>query len=463
MSDAAPENTLATSDPEATGHAVVEEPRLPVPPSQSEASGLQRTDACPLDTMLTSPTTPSESLVDESPPDIPQSKPSFWAGVWIALGLLFIVLCCLVHPLGGLRLPGCIAGILLVLLGAGIALRPYQSDTAPIKSQDEQINKIRYACYELSMEANRSRDQRAGYVVFAASLGPLAVAMLACQLLVYSGKDSKVEAIVLIATELTLLLLALSTGFMHMGSSHKHWIKARLRSEILRREEFLYRLKVGPYQRCKAEQMKQNVDTRIDTIKTEEYPETLIPLEERNGLTWLHQLEDNDQEALPEAAQSLADYTVERLTHQIHYYRRKSEHHERHDAIYENLARGSLELALVAAAFHLGVLASDGHLPEPIHLTVAISALVLPALGAGFLALRTYFENHRLSRSYTHQAAQLNDLRTRLNDLAQEHDALAPDLFSKRLKRLVLLTEMQLSNELRQWWLIVNPDKPTAN
>jgi hypothetical protein len=360
------------------------------------------------------------------------------------------------------------------------------------------VVKIDAAFQECDSLANDEAHKRNLYASIAACLSPVAVGALAAQVIY---KPDLLESYGLIGCELIAILLALWTVYHRwpIGTAHETWIPARLRTELLRREEFLYRARLGPYLNCT--HMQERVNARLEEIhrtssawstagvagaekarlsrkqrlslveEERKHLAELLGLEHRATqedadrnlkikvgklIYWRHDLEAQHG-APPEAGLQLEvglqeAYVERRLLDQRDtYYARKKMKHEILDRAYESMAGLGLGLAAIVAGLHLLMLNKGaGELTD-------ITALVLPPIGVSFLALRTYFENHRLSRSYEDLVRQLTSLKEEFeeldkNDKDYDHD----------LKSLILKTETMLSHEVRRWWLIVWPEPPKA-
>jgi uncharacterized protein DUF4231/conflict system pore-forming effector with SLATT domain len=290
----------------------------------------------------------------------------------------------------------------------------------------------------------------------AAFLTPAAVLCLAVQLLVFSEPGR--VSILLISVELLLLSVAVAIGLLQGGEAHERWLRSRVRSELLRREEFLYLARVGPY--LTAHQPEMEVDARIAEIRGVADPVELIPLEHR-GLSWRDELEDAPRAGNAPENGCREIYLQERLRDQKEWYSAKARRHAHLDGVCETGARVTLVLAMAAAALHLGWLVTGSHAPELLAKGVEVTALALPAFGGAFLALRAMFAHQLLRLSYRDQAHLLSSLEAECVRLADE-EVRRPGTYPLKLRRLVLRSEEVFASELRRWALILAPAVPSA-
>ncbi len=298
---------------------------------------------------------------------------------------------------------------------------------------------------------------------FAAVLGPLAVLLLTVQV-VFARPETHVGwAAVLIGGELLCLGFILLRGYLALKPHAHEWVVARLRAEVLRREEFLLYAKVGPYLAKNApNDVHTAADVRVRVIEAAmPNPPDLICLCDSPGhVMWRDQLEDAGPGA---GADPLPDWLPHYQTSRVHdqeqWFRKKSAAWLTNDGRWENVARGALLLALILAAMHLAIILLEPSLGAAassiVHRAVVVAAIALLPVGMAMTGLQSIYEGRRLSRSYADQAARLRQLDIAFTQLAGQGSA-EPAL-KLRLKRLVLQTEEVTASELRQWWLIMSP------
>jgi SMODS and SLOG-associating 2TM effector domain 1 len=320
-------------------------------------------------------------------------------------------------------------------------------------------------------EAHVRRDTRAVHLqqtwlrfgLVAAVLGPIAVGLLALQVLVRPAGGLLAKW--LISTEVLVLFVAVMWGFLRIGEGRVGWVDERLRAELLRRELFLLSARVGPYLGIDAAAASVLVKQRLSILDSDlEEPLPLLALKHAGVSAWTHALEDayraGHLEAMPDLSSRAKDYLDKRVAGQRTWFIAKASAHASRDRILEYGAKLVLTLALMVASIHLGMLAiGEPHTRLAIFLVML--AFLLPPLGAAFVGVRALLEGHRISRSYLHHARALAEIEQELTELQQPGvgDAKGATL---RFQRLVLQTEELLAAELRQWWFVMRPSVPTA-
>lgn len=324
--------------------------------------------------------------------------------------------------------------------------------------------------------AKALQQARNYFALAVAFVGPIAVSLLATHVLLSERNSplplSRSASVGLIVLECSLLLTALVIGFLELGGSHKQWIKERLRTELLRREEFLLLARVGPYLSAPEEDLQDRVCERLLFIDSEiNDPLDLIAMKDSDQ-SWKDALEDarasSKLTAIPIPQSAALHYLEDRIACQRKYFSGKSTKHRHTNELLEAAAKLVLILALVLSVVHLMTVLLPSH-PlsrgwEVFFSFLLIAAISSPAFGALFDHLASIFGSERLSRSYLHHAEVLEEMEGRLRRL-QVH--MAPHLAGHRdaqfrFMRLVLEVEELLSSELRFWWLLMYPNLPKA-
>ncbi|MFQ5995734.1 MAG: hypothetical protein ACE5K1_11655 [Acidiferrobacterales bacterium] len=330
----------------------------------------------------------------------------------------------------------------------------------------DPVEAIEKAFKRRDSRALKHYQRRLNLTVFSVALGPVAVLLLATQVLVYP--EGGVIGSTLIAIELAVLTLVLAVGFLQMGRSHRLWIRERLRAEVLRREEFLLRARVGPYLGTQATALGERVSERLVTIDSEvNDPVALLRLQDE-GENWRDALEDakhnNTLGITPDFADNLQAYLTQRTKRQREWFSENSSALGKHARFYENGARLVVVLALIIAALHLGWLNAD-HDGGFMHTLLIVIAIVAPAIGSAFVGLQSVSGSQRLSRSHAFHAHALERLEKifRRIQLKLEQSGAADDDLQFQFQRAVLGTEELLSSELYLWWLIMHTEAPRAS
>jgi SMODS and SLOG-associating 2TM effector domain 1 len=160
----------------------------------------------------------------------------------------------------------------------------------------------------------------------------------------------------------------------------------------------------------------------------------------------------------------LQAYLQKRIVNQREYFSRKCSQHRRHAWYFEGGAKLSLALALIIAAVHLGTLWAGDAEPEGARILI-VAAIFFPIVGAALVGLLSIFGCRRLSVSYAHHAEEMERLEKELRALESNMITSEKpiDVLDLNFRRLLLETERVLSNELRLWWMFMNPELPRAS
>jgi hypothetical protein len=320
-------------------------------------------------------------------------------------------------------------------------------------------------------EAHRRRDDSAVHLqqkwlrfgLVAAVLGPIAVGLLALQVLV--RPEGGPLARWLISAEVLVLFVAVMWGFLRIGEGRVGWVDERLRAELLRREFFLLSAGVGPYLGIDTSAATVLIKQRLATLDSDlEEPLPLLALKHPGVSAWTHALEDayraGELRPIPELASCAKDYLDKRVADQRKWFIKKAGSHARRDQMLEHGAKFVLTLALMVAAIHLGMLAV-GEPHTRLAILLVMMAFLLPPFGAALVGVRALLEGHRVSRSYLHHARALAEIEQGLTEL--QHTRVGDEKGATlRFQRLVLQSEELLAAELRQWWFVMHPSVPTA-
>jgi len=359
-------------------------------------------------------------------------------------------------------------------------------------------SRLQRAFRERDAGALQYQQRRWGFARFATVLGPVAVLLLATQVLAFPAGG--VIGSLLILAELLALAVALGlTYLVGIARAHDRWIKARLRAELLRREIFLLRTGAGPYLGLSDEALAERVSQRLLVLDDDlRDPESVLPLGEE-GRRWCMGLGsrlpgapgDEDARVPGGLHATMCAYLKERVADQRSWFARKSKQLADEARRYENLAKGILILALVVAAIHLGLLqgADHGHAGW-LHGLLIFLALTAPAFGSAAIALQSITGSHRLSRSYGYHQRALEPLEARLRQLVAAAGAatggtdggdppagaghgepaaagVEPGSTSsaarvREFRAVVIEVEELLTTDLLVWWMIMRSEVPRA-
>jgi len=288
---------------------------------------------------------------------------------------------------------------------------------------------------------------RSGLLI--AALAPTAVLLLAIQTTFFH--DGGIAAALILGETLAVLIVLLF-GFLDLGSSHHEWIAHRMKAELLRREQFLFRTRVGPYRHTSAASVHGDVRKRL-LILDEDIEEDVL------ALTVVEEPIERPTESADEFDVRLAtDYLDQRVRDQRVWFARRAVQHETRDRRLEWAAKVVLVFAFLVAGMHLtDLLGHHDHEASVRVKVMLIAAFVLPPLGAALVGVRALLEGKRLSRAYQYNARCLAELERELMTLVAECAAGVTPSAGARFRRLVMKTEDLLAAELRQWWIVMHP------
>ncbi|MBD3162815.1 MAG: DUF4231 domain-containing protein [Candidatus Eisenbacteria bacterium] len=325
------------------------------------------------------------------------------------------------------------------------------------------------------------RKRRWYFAIFAMGLGPVAILLLSIQVVAFPSGGP--WGILLILFELIALLIALATGYLRVDRSHRNWIRSRLRAELLRREMFLFDMRVGPYLRRDGnDRMRRAVQRLRDLGDEQANPILLLPLRE-SGQPWRDALEDappiQPENSLEQLCGQAERYLRARIAKQRDFFSRQSEGLTGKARRYENVAKLIISLALVIAAVHLGLLLSPpgdhtgGKSHDLPHRILVIFALFVPAVGSATIGLQSVTGSARLGRSYFVFDQTVKVHEKRLAGLVAHcrggktgDEAVDPSeeraRLEKSFQRIILDVEQLLSSELMIWWMIMYSEEPRA-
>jgi hypothetical protein len=316
-------------------------------------------------------------------------------------------------------------------------------------------------------------------------LSQLAVLLLILQLVLQPAGHASCGRL-LIGGEFLCLVLVLR-AVVFTARPTKEWVQARVRAELLRREQFLAVSGVGPY--LIAEDLAERVRVRLHELESREPMQTIALAAEGGG--YRDRLEDarldehqgrRGMARLDRREQAIVAYLVHRLQDQLEYYERRSREHRYLDERFDRGMKYVLFFSVAAAAIHL-LLALLGSTP-PLAKGVEVLAIVLPPLGIALYSLRGLYEWRRLGRAYHDQFRTLQRIRNQLLELharlpraqppaelvimtptvlvdATVLDTRAMTELSElefKFRRLVLEAEELFAAELRQWYVLVRAE-----
>jgi hypothetical protein len=356
-------------------------------------------------------------------------------------------------------------------------------------SRPEQIlPELGHLTERLEIWTARASSHQSDYLALGRQLivlSQLAVLFLTLQLVLQHEVDAC--GIILIVGELGCLALVLRAVVLTAGPT-KEWVRARVRAELLRREQFLAVSGVGPY--LTAEDLAERVRLRLHELESDE-PMHLIALAADGG-AYREQLEDARLDEhqgrrglarLDRREQAMVAYLVHRLQDQLEYYERRSREHRYLDERFNSGMKYVLILSLAAAAMHLVLVLANVKSPW-LPRIVDVLAIALPPLGIALYSLRGLYEWRRLSRAYLDQSRSLQRMRDQLLELHTQLTRAQPPAelvivtptvsvdatvldtramtelgeLEFKFRRLVLEAEELFAAELRQWYVLIRAE-----
>jgi len=339
------------------------------------------------------------------------------------------------------------------------------------------IESIEAAAAQWDRSSSDLQRKTVRFAIAATTLAPVAVVLLGIQVIVVH--KSQPYAGMLIGLELALLALVLAMGYTGFGPDPREWAGARIRAEVLRREKFLLRVRLGPY--LGLQEVSGEIRRRLLAVNMEETdPTDLLPLVDMRG-HWRDQLEDAHHSRIPEQdlLACLRDYSENRINDQLKFYRNRTRRNRHRHEWLEACAKGALVLAMLASAAHLFFVL----MPTPAATTApasrdsssdyaaweqffTIASLVLPPVIAAIAGWQSFYQANRLKLSYQNRAEALNSFAaelSRLEDKVVQNkplDAAAEARLFRDFKRIVLRAEEIMAHEQMQWWMMINSWTP---
>ncbi len=316
-------------------------------------------------------------------------------------------------------------------------------------------NHVRRAQKEEDEKAKKMQSSRNWIARGLVWLGPLAVAVLALD--ITFSPDNRFE-LWLWFIEFAILITMLVLTARGLGKkTHEEWVMTRLRAELLRREEYLFRTRLGPYL---SDASREWVHQRVSGIQTSDELLRFTAMQGERRANWHDELADacfeNSQAVVTIEPGFVESYLDERLDDQIKYFEGRKSFSRIQEWRFELI----LQLALIAALV-LSVLRMIPDHGEPLYRTISLVGLCLPALCSGIVAWHAAFEYRRNHRASEQKLIELRQLKSDLEALHKENaEKTAGGVL--RIKRKVLDTEAVLSQELYEWWLIIDAAEPKA-
>jgi hypothetical protein len=320
---------------------------------------------------------------------------------------------------------------------------------------------------------NQGRYRAGGMVV--ALLPPLALLFLVVQTLFFPSRSPWGAGLVFgEALLLTVLVVLVWTS----PTPTRSWVRARLRAELLRREQYLRLAAVGPYLGLAADRAGGASAARLDVMVSGDLQQLrqLLPLAAvdsgvppQGSRFWIDDLWSRgfSSPALDSVADRMRSYLHYRIGKQLMWLTLGVDLNERSRKWITLPLKIAVVLALVAAVVHavLQSVEAGDRGPEvggaaAVSLVTILLASVLPPFSAALLAIQALFAFPTLAFSYGETRTELRRQKASLACLIDSYVASGEDDERRRLQTefqaLVLHTESALTHELDRWIMLIH-------
>lgn len=297
---------------------------------------------------------------------------------------------------------------------------------------------------------------------------PLALLFLSLQTLFFPHSSSWGAGLVFAEG---LLLFYLIWNVWTNPDPTQRWVQARVRAEVLRREQYLCMAAVGPYLQSSSSPSRQVGTNRLDLLVSAEIPQLrqIIPLStpcdfessNHGDCRWLDDLwrSADSSVRLPDALERMECYRHYRIGKQKMWFTRSSRLNHGYERWITCALKIAVLIAFAAASIYAALLFEQmdhsSALPKVAHLF----GFVLPPLGAAFLALQSLFSFRTLAISYYNTYEELLRLETNLVWLIKRYQTTTDEAEYHRIETefqaLVLHTESILTQEMKTWILLI--------
>jgi hypothetical protein len=312
--------------------------------------------------------------------------------------------------------------------------------------------------------------------ILRAVLPPLALLLLSLQLLAVPGGGN--WAIGLILSEVLCLGILIYSA-LTIREPTGTWIENRIRTELLRREQYLFLTGVGPYLGSDDSECFRIALQRRGQIEAADARTlaALVPMQEHSGSTWLevlHQKGTGKLQGRSDCVERMESYLYHRVEKQLLWFANELRDCEENERLWSRLLTGALLAAIAVAMVHVlhlhGEHSSTDPTNGPGHWAIVIGALaiVLPPLSTACLGILAIYNFTGRIRTYGHEKGLLHAHRGRLEALVSKANGLGSEAAGSRelgkidfeFRAAVLRTEDSLSTELEQWMLLMERREP---
>jgi hypothetical protein len=306
--------------------------------------------------------------------------------------------------------------------------------------------------------------------ILRAVLPPLALLLLSLQLLAVPGGGN--WAIGLILSEVLCLGILIYSA-LTVREPTGAWIENRIRTELLRREQYLFLTGVGPYlgsddSECFRIALHRRGEIEAADART---LAALVPMQEHSGTTWLevlHQKGPSKLQGRSDCVERMESYLYHRVEKQLLWFANELRDCEENERLWSRLLKGALLAAIAVAVVHVLHLYGERSSTDRWGIVIGALAIVLPPLSTACLGILAIYNFTGRIRTYGHEKGLLHAHKARLKALVSKANGLGSSgSVSRELGKIdfefraaVLRTEGSLSVELEQWMLLMERREP---
>lgn len=347
------------------------------------------------------------------------------------------------------------------------ALKPEQYSGAPIIDEQQK---------SLHREAGYQKWRYHGAAIPLAVLPALSAFFLAVETRVTSADVAWGAALALNAAVMLFVLVVCGLCYKHPTAD---WLKRRVASEILRREQFLCVAQVGPYAKASDSEpkLKDVAQARVEEVRSQTLEmliERYLPLQDESGV-WIEQVWRSTA-ALPRLVERIETYRIHRIRDQLAWYTRDYNRASNKSSLFLWPLVGAMVLSFALALAHFLMLwvnfgwpagvagtpsaTASAALPvvttQPVETAIALCAIGAALLSGALLALRSLFALAPQAAIYGKVITRLARIERECNLLKHNDEGHDEALRSRLYQSLVLRTEGLLTAELEEWMSAVD-------
>jgi hypothetical protein len=241
------------------------------------------------------------------------------------------------------------------------------------------------------------------------------------------------------------------------------WVAARIRTELLRREEYLRLALVGPYL-ARADDAADLIQRRIAELDPHDESSRARAIAMRDGPDgprWIDHLWTQPHQPVPDLRQRMRSYLHYRIRKQVVWFELGTENAAQSDRRISLFITLSLLVGVVVVAIQVAlryVRFFDATLAVQL---ATLFALTLPTVATFLLALRELYAFRGLAVSYRHMINELKHEQQTLERLITRLDQPNADeaAIGREFQATVLHTEALLTHELERWVMVIDRDQ----